>query len=50
VRIEEGLLAGIAERSLFVIDEEQSVTYRWDAEPGELPDLTEVEAAIEAAR
>jgi peroxiredoxin len=50
VRVEEGPLAGIAGRSLFVIDEEQSVTYRWDAGPGELPDLTDVEAALEATR
>lgn len=50
VRVEEGPLTGIASRSLFVVDEEQSVTYRWDAEPGELPDLGDVEAALEAAR
>jgi len=50
VRSEGGLLEGIANRSLFVIDEEGSVTYRWDAEPGELPDLDEVRSAIEAAR
>jgi len=50
VRVEEGLLSGIADRSLFVVDEEQSVTYRWDAEPGELPDLEEVKSAIEAAK
>ena len=50
VRVEDGLLAGIASRSLFVVDEEQSVTYRWDAEPGELPDLADVKSALEAAR
>jgi peroxiredoxin len=50
VRVEEGDLAGIASRSLFVIDEEGSVTYRWDAEPGELPDLEDVKSALEAAR
>jgi len=50
VRSEGGLLEGIAKRSLFVIDEEQSVTYRWDAEPGELPDLEDVRSALEAAR
>ncbi len=50
VRVEEGDLAGIASRSLFVIDEEGSVTYRWDADPGELPDLENVRSALEAAR
>lgn len=50
VRVEEGDLAGIASRSLFVIDEEGSVTYRWDADPGELPDLEDVKSALEAAR
>jgi peroxiredoxin len=50
VRVDEGPLAGIASRSLFVIDEEQSVTYRWDAEPRELPDLADVKSALEAAR
>lgn len=50
VRVNEGLLSGIADRSLFVVDEEQSVTYRWDAEPGDLPDLEEVTSALEAAR
>lgn len=50
VRGGSGLLEGIATRSLFVIDEEQSVTYRWDSEEGELPNLEDVTAAIKAAR
>ncbi|MFB6295732.1 MAG: redoxin domain-containing protein [Halobacteriales archaeon] len=50
VRSEGGLLSGTADRSLFVVDEEQSVAYRWDAEPGELPDLGEVKSALEATR
>ncbi|MDY6818379.1 MAG: redoxin domain-containing protein [Halobacteriales archaeon] len=50
VRNDEGQLAGIANRSMFVIDEEQTVTYRWEVhEPLTFPDLDEIEEAVESA-
>ncbi|MFC6614744.1 redoxin domain-containing protein [Halopenitus salinus] len=40
----------IARRSVFVIDDEGTITYRWLAgEPGEEPPYDEVEAAVESA-
>lgn len=51
VRREEGPLAGIANRAVFVIDEEQSVVYRWVVEePGVLPDFDEIADAVRTAR
>lgn len=49
VRGGDGILEGIASRAVFVVDEEQSVTYRWDSKDGELPDLSEIESAVESA-
>lgn len=40
----------IAQRAVFVVDEEQTVTYAWIADnPGQEPDYDEVIAAVEAA-
>jgi hypothetical protein len=46
-RIPEGPFEGIAQRAVFVIAPDGTVTYKWFAEePGVLPDLGEVEAAL----
>ncbi len=51
LRVDAGLLAGIAGRAVFVIDEEQSVVYRWVGDDlTTLPDLEEVEEAVHTAR
>lgn len=51
LRVEEGLLAGISHRAVFVIAPDRTVTYDWVVrEPQVFPDLGEVEAGIEAAR
>ena len=51
LRVEEGLLAGISHRGVFVVAPDGTVTYRWVVrEPQVFPDLAEVEAGIEAAR
>ena len=51
LRVDRGLLEGIARRAVFVIDEEQSVVYRWVGEDARtLPDLDEVEQAVKTAR
>lgn len=50
VRRDDGLLAGIADRAVFVIDPDQTVTYSWIVhEPLVLPDLPEIESAIATA-
>jgi peroxiredoxin len=50
VRQEEGLLRGIARRSVFVLDDDRRVRYAWRAdEPLTFPDLDEVEDAIATA-
>ncbi len=46
----KGVLPGVARRSVFVLDRDGRVTYRWIAEaPGIEPNYTEVEAAARAA-
>ena len=51
LRVEEGLLAGIAHRAVFVVAPDGTVTYDWVVrEPQVFPDLAEIEAGIEAAR
>lgn len=51
LRIDEGLLAGIAARGIFVIDTAQSVVYRWVGDDlTTLPDLDEVERAVQTAQ
>ncbi len=41
---------GVAERAVFVVDEDGTVTYKWVGDnPGVQPDYDEVEAAAEAA-
>lgn len=50
LRVDEGPLAGIAQRAVFVVEEDGTVAYKWHVvEPGVFPDLGEVEAAVEAA-
>lgn len=50
VRQNDGVLAGIAERAVFVISPEQTIEYSWIVhEPLVLPDLPEIEAAIATA-
>jgi len=50
VRNEEGLLAGIAQRSVFVLAPDRTVEYAWRAtEPLTFPDLDAVEGAVAAA-
>lgn len=47
--LDTGLLAGIARRSVFVIDGDRTVAYRWEGGgPRELPDLDAVDEAIAA--
>ncbi|MFB6173926.1 MAG: redoxin domain-containing protein [Halobacteriales archaeon] len=46
----DGVLEGIAARTLFVIDEEQTVVYRWAADDEAMPDTGEIEAAVGTAR
>ena len=51
LRVDRGLFEGIARRAVFVIASDGTVVYRWqDDTPGVLPEMEEVEAAIEAAR
>ena len=50
VRVEEGILRGIARRSVFVLAPDRTVEYAWAAdEPLTFPDLDEVTAAMESA-
>ena len=50
VREEEGPLAGIAQRSVFVVAPDRTVAYAWRAtEPLTFPDLDAVEGAVAAA-
>ena len=50
LRREEGPLAGIAERAVFVVDTDWSVTYRWVVrEPQVFPDLGAVADAVAEA-
>ena len=50
VRREEGLLAGIANRSVFVVGQDGTVQYKWlVTEPGVLPDLAAIREAVAAA-
>lgn len=44
--LDAGLLSGIAGRSVFVIDESGTVTYKWAGDPATLPDLEEVAEAV----
>lgn len=47
--LDSGLLAGISGRAVFVIDENRTVTYRWDdGSLRELPDLEALGEAISA--
>lgn len=51
MRVEEGLLAGIARRSVFVIDSVGIVRYRWTTDESlTYPDMNEVRAAVEEAK
>lgn len=48
--VDEGLLAGIAGRAVFVIDADRRVTYRWAGDGlRELPDLDAVREAVAGA-
>lgn len=48
--VETGVLAGISGRAVFVVDEDGTVTYRWDGDGlRELPDLDAVAEALDAA-
>jgi len=50
VRTGDGLLRGIARRSVFVVDAERTVRYTWSAdEPLTFPDFEEIEDAVSAA-
>ena len=50
VRRGDGMLAGIANRAVFVVDADGVVTYTWHAtEPLTFPDTDAVEAAVAAA-
>ena len=50
VRVEEGILRGIARRSVFVLAPDRTVEYAWAAdEPLTFPDLGEIAAALESA-
>lgn len=50
VRRDEGLLAGISNRSVFVIDRDGTVVYRWVVtEPGVLPDFGAIREAVASA-
>ncbi|MFC7069525.1 redoxin domain-containing protein [Halobaculum lipolyticum] len=50
VRREEGIVRGIANRAVFVVDPSGTVTYTWAAtEPLTFPDTDAVEAAVAAA-
>lgn len=50
VRSEEGILAGIAQRSVFVLAPDRTVEYAWRAtEPLTFPDLDAVEGAVATA-
>lgn len=50
VRHDEGLLEGISHRSVFVVDPDGTVVYRWVVyEPQVFPDLDEIRAAVESA-
>lgn len=50
VRREDGLLAGIADRAVFVIAPDQTIEYSWIVyEPLVFPDLPEIESAIASA-
>lgn len=52
VRMDElGGMQGVAERSVFVIDDDGEVAYRWVSDdPADLPDVEAVVEAVEAAR
>lgn len=42
-------MRGVAKRSIFIIDPDQTVRYKWVAEnPGKLPDMDAVRAALSA--
>ena len=45
--VDAGIVTGIAGRSVFVIDEDRTVRYRWEGEDlRTLPDLQAVESAL----
>jgi peroxiredoxin len=45
-----GIYGPVAKRSVFVLDSDGTVTYRWVSDdPGVLPDIDEVRAAVEEA-
>ena len=47
VRREDGLLSGIANRSVFVVGRDRTVRYKWLVEePGILPDLDDIRSAV----
>lgn len=52
VKLDElGGMKGVAERSVFVLDDEGTVTYRWVSDnPADLPDVDAVVDAAESAR
>lgn len=51
VRREEGLLRGIANRAVFVVGPDRTITYTWSADqPLTFPDTDELEAEVLAAR
>lgn len=50
VRVEEGVLRGIARRSVFVLDAERTVRYSWATDESlTYPDLDAIAEAVEAA-
>lgn len=47
--VDEGVMAGIAGRAVFVVDTSGTVTYRWEGDGiRELPDMDAIEAAVAA--
>lgn len=51
LRRDEGLLAGISNRAVFVVAPDRTIAYRWVVhEPQVFPDLDAVESAVSAAR
>jgi glutaredoxin-dependent peroxiredoxin len=43
-----GLLEGVSERAAFVIDADGRIAFTWVGEPGDLPPLDEIKAALAA--
>lgn len=47
LEVDEGPLAGIAERAVFVVDTDGRIAYKWyDGDPTALPDVGEIEDAL----